>query len=185
MKNILNLANYLTVSRIFAVPMIVVLLYFPSKATTILATVLFMLASLTDLLDGLVARRSGRVTTLGKFLDPLADKVLICSVLIMLVQLGWVPAWIAIVILCRELAVTGMRAVAAEKGDVIAADRFGKLKTVLQSFALVPLLLHYPYFGLNVEGIGMGILYAALVLTVFSGGNYLYGFYRNWLVGER
>jgi len=185
----LNLANMLTMARVFAVPVIVVLLSiehsYETRITTYLATGLFILASLTDMADGYIARRQNLITNLGKFLDPLADKLLIGSVLIMLVELGWVPAWIVVVIICRELAVTGMRGVAADKGVVIAADRFGKLKTIVQSIALVPLLLHYPFLGLNPQPIGMALLYVALVLTVFSGGNYLYSFYKNWLQVER
>ena len=176
-----NLANTLTLIRIGAVPAMVLLLYFPSRIVCWLAAVLFILASITDLLDGFVARRQGQVTNVGKFLDPLADKLLVGSVMIMLVHLHWLPAWIAVVIICRELAVTGLRAVASERGVVMAADRFGKLKTVLQIVALVPLTIHYPFWGLDPASIGMMIMYLAVILTVFSGGNYLYIFYRNWL----
>jgi CDP-diacylglycerol--glycerol-3-phosphate 3-phosphatidyltransferase len=184
----LNLANMLTVARIFAVPIIVVLLYlehaYPSPVVTYSATGLFVLASLTDLADGYVARRQNIITNLGKFLDPLADKLLISSVLIMLVELNWVEAWIVVVIVCRELAVTGMRGVAADRGVVIAADRFGKMKTIVQTVALVPLVAHYPVFGFDPAPIGVIILYVALVLTVFSGANYLYNFYKKWLQTE-
>lgn len=184
----LNLANMLTMARVFAVPVIVVLLYiehtYQTVIATYLATGLFILASLTDMADGYIARRQNLITNLGKFLDPLADKLLIGSVLIMLVELRWVPAWVVVVIICRELAVTGMRGVAADKGVVIAADHFGKLKTIVQSMALVPLMIHYPIFGFDPAPIGMMLLYLALALTVFSGGNYLYSFYKNWLQME-
>lgn len=184
----LNLANTLTLARIFAVPFIVVLLYLErSYQTAFLAYAaagVFALASLTDMADGYVARRQNLITNLGKFLDPLADKLLISSVLIMLVALGWVDAWIVVVIVCRELAVTGMRGVAADKGVVIAADRYGKMKTIAQSLALGPLLAHYPIFGFDPAPLGLAILYLALALTVFSGANYLYNFYRNWLQAE-
>jgi CDP-diacylglycerol--glycerol-3-phosphate 3-phosphatidyltransferase len=102
----------------------------------------------------------------------------------MLVELGWVSAWIVVVIICREIAVTGMRGVAADKGVVIAADRYGKMKTIAQSLALVPLLAHYPVLGFDPVPLGMAVLYLALALTVFSGGNYLYNFYKNWLQTE-
>lgn len=181
----LNLANTLTLARIFAVPVIVVLLIIErSMQTVLLAYVsagVFTLASLTDMADGYIARRQNLITNLGKFLDPLADKLLISSVLIMLVELGWVQAWIVVVIICREIAVTGMRGVAADKGVVIAADRYGKMKTIAQTLALVPLLMHYPLLGLDVALMGQMLLYLALALTVFSGGNYLYNFYKNWL----
>ncbi|TIH19888.1 CDP-diacylglycerol--glycerol-3-phosphate 3-phosphatidyltransferase [Marinifilum sp. JC120] len=179
-----NLANSLTLGRILAVPLIVVLLYYPSKLTMFLAAFVFFLASLTDFFDGYIARRSNQVTNLGKFLDPLADKLLICSTLVMLTHMGYVSGWITVVIICRELAVTGLRAIAVDMGLVLAADKFGKLKTVTQSFALGPLLLHFPYFGIDMHQLGMWILYAALFLTVFSGANYMYNLHKVWLTNE-
>ncbi|MHC1701312.1 MAG: CDP-diacylglycerol--glycerol-3-phosphate 3-phosphatidyltransferase [Humidesulfovibrio sp.] len=184
----LNLANMLTIARVFAVPVLVVLLSIEhaheTRIAAFLAAGVFVLASLTDMADGYVARRQNLITNLGKFLDPLADKLLIGSALIMLVELSWVPAWIVVVIICRELAVTGMRGVAADKGIVIAADSLGKLKTISQTLALVPLLAHYPLFGFDPHPLGIILLYVALGLTVFSGGNYLYSFYKNWLQSE-
>lgn len=179
-----NLPNSLTLARIATIPIIVVLLYFPTKITCLLAMLVFVLASLTDLVDGFVARRWNIVTTVGKFLDPLADKLLIGAILIMLVHLGWVEAWICIVIISRELAVTGLRAIAADYGMIIAADSVGKLKTILQIMALCPLTLHYPWFGLDPKPIGTVFLYAALILTVFSGAKYLYDFSQNWIRKE-
>lgn len=179
-----NLANTLTLGRILAVPLLVALLYYPNKLTMFLAAFVFFLASLTDFFDGYIARRSNQVTNLGKFLDPLADKLLICSTLIMLSYMGHIGAWITIVIVCRELAVTGLRAIAVDMGLVLAADKFGKLKTVTQSLALGPLLLHYPYFGINMHDLGMWILYVAVFLTVFSGANYMYNLHKVWLTSE-
>lgn len=179
-----NLPNSLTLARIATIPIIVVLLYFPTRLTCLLAMLVFVLASLTDLVDGFVARRWNIVTTVGKFLDPLADKLLIGAILIMLVHLGWVEAWICIVIISRELAVTGLRAIAADYGMIIAADSVGKLKTILQIMALCPLTLHYPWFGLDPRPIGTVFLYAALILTVFSGAKYLHGFSQNWISKE-
>ncbi len=173
-----NLANKITFFRILMTPVIVILLYFEGPILCIFATLAFMLACFTDFVDGYIARRENMVTSLGKFLDPLADKVLICSVLIMLVGLGWVPTWVVILMVCREMVVTGLRAIAMDEGIVLAADRYGKLKTVLQGLAIVPLLWHYPFFGFNVQPIGMILLYAALVLAVFSGVNYMYGFFK-------
>ena len=181
----LNLANMLTLARVSAVPVLVVLLSIEHAHETVISAYLaagvFVLASLTDMADGYVARRQNLITNLGKFLDPLADKLLIGSALIMLVDLSWIPGWIVVVIICRELAVTGMRGVAADRGVVIAADSLGKLKTISQIVALVPLIAHYPVFGLEPQPLGMLLLYVALALTVFSGGNYLYNFYKNWL----
>ena len=175
-RTMLNLANNLTLARIAVVPVVVVLLYFPGRGTCLAAMLFFIVASLTDIVDGIVARRRNLVTTLGKFLDPLADKLLIASLLIMLTGLGWVEAWMTVVIVGREIAVTGLRAVAADMGVVIAADKFGKLKTIVQMVALCPLVLHFPWFGFDPNPLGRILLYAALVLTLVSGCNYFYGF---------
>lgn len=176
----MNVPNALTVFRILAVPFIIALLYFPTPTTCLLATIFFLVAILTDLADGFWARKYNQVTNFGKFLDPLADKILIASVLIMLVELNWIPAWIAIIVIVRELLVTGLRAIAADKGQVIAADKYGKMKTIMQSVALVPLIYHYPFFGIDTAALGFLLLLVAVVLTLYSGWNYLYGFYRIW-----
>lgn len=176
----LNWANRITLLRIGAILPILLFIHFPNHVTCWLAAILFLMAAFSDFLDGYIARREGIVTNFGKFLDPLADKLLICSVLIEMVGLGWVPAWIAIVIVIRELAVTGLRAVAADNGMIIAADRYGKWKTVLQIVALVPLLLHFPLYGLPMQQMGIFILYIALLLTILSGINYFYRFYHDW-----
>lgn len=118
---------------------------------------------------------------MGKFLDPLADKILISTVLVMLVRADLAPAWIVALILSRELAVTGVRAVAVEQGIVMAADRFGKWKTVLQCIACGCLLHNGVFLGIDWGSMGHVMLYIALILTLFSGGNYLYKFYRNLL----
>jgi CDP-diacylglycerol--glycerol-3-phosphate 3-phosphatidyltransferase len=179
-KKMMNVPNALTVFRILAVPFIIALLYFPNPTTCLLATIFFLIAILTDLADGFWARKYNQVTNFGKFLDPLADKILIASVLIMLVELNWIPAWIAIIVIVRELLVTGLRAIAADKGQVIAADKYGKMKTIMQSVALVPLIYHYPFFGIDTAQLGFLLLLVAVVLTLYSGWNYLFGFYRIW-----
>lgn len=175
----LNLANKITLLRMFMAPVVVSLLFYEGPVVCLIAAGAFIFASLTDWVDGYIARRENMVTSFGKFLDPLADKVLICSVLIMFVELDWVPAWVTIVIVCRELIVTGLRAMAIDEGIVLAADRYGKAKTILQILAIVPLLLHYPFLGIDVQLVGKILLYMALVLAVFSGANYMYDFYRN------
>lgn len=176
----MNIPNWLTLMRIVAVPAIIALLYFPSRNTCMAAAIVFAAASLTDFLDGYLARKWNQVTTLGKLMDPLADKLLTLSTLVMLAAISvdndgssWVPAWLVIVIMAREFLVTGIRAVAAERGLVMAADIFGKLKTVFQIAALIPLTLHYPLYGLDPRLPGEILLYIALLLTVFSGGNYI------------
>jgi CDP-diacylglycerol--glycerol-3-phosphate 3-phosphatidyltransferase len=177
---IINLANQITLTRIFFVVPVIVLLHFPNQFTCWIAAILFAVASVTDFLDGHIARRDNLVSSLGKFLDPLADKLLICSTLIMFTGLGWVPAWVTLVIVVREIAVTGLRAMAVDEGIVLAADKYGKLKTTIQSLAIVPLTVHYPFWGLDPQPVGKFLLYIALILTVFSGVNYFYAFYKQW-----
>ncbi len=181
----INLANQITLTRIFFVLPILVLLSFPGRLTCWLAALLFIVASATDYLDGHIARRDNMVSSLGKFLDPLADKLLICTTLIMFTGLEWVPAWVTIIIVVRELAVTGLRAMAVDEGIVLAADKYGKIKTLLQSVAIVPLIVHYPLWGFDPQPLGKFLLYIALVLTVFSGANYFHVFYKYWRDKER
>ncbi len=176
----LNLANKITLLRVVAIFPVLVLLAFPTEINCLLATIIFAIACLSDMLDGYIARRYESVTNFGKFLDPLADKLLICSVFIMLVELGWIPAWISIIVIMREMAVTGLRAVAADDGIVIAADRYGKLKTIFQSVALGPLIYHYPVMGIDVTIIGNILLAIAVLLTIYSGYRYFYNFYDSW-----
>lgn len=171
-----NQANKLTLIRILAVPVIVLFLYFPSKLNCLIAMLVFILAAVTDMFDGIMARKHGIVTSMGKFLDPLADKLLINSVLIMLVGLNWVPAWMVILIIAREIIVTGIRAIAADQGIVVSADNLGKLKTVLQIIAICPLILHFTWWGIDPQPIGMILIWIALLLTLISGGNYMYRF---------
>jgi len=175
----MNLANRITLFRVGIIIPILILLHFPSKVTTFFACVFFMIASVSDFVDGYIARKTGQITTLGKFLDPLADKLLICTVLIEMASLGWVSSWIVNVIVVREIAVTGLRAVAIDYGIVLAADTYGKWKTTFQLLAITPLLLHYPYFGIPVHEIGTLVLYVALFFTVLSGINYFLSFYRD------
>ncbi len=180
-KSIFNLPNSLTLFRIACIPVLVLLLFFPHKATSFLAALVFGLASLSDLLDGFLARRQQLVTTFGKFLDPMADKLVVSAALIMLIPLGRAPAWMVVVIVGRELAITGLRSMALSEGKVISADELGKKKMVFQIVAILGLLLHYEYFGINFHAIGMFFLWLAVVLTLWSGFNY---FRRFWDVLE-
>ncbi len=175
-----NLANKITLLRIIALIPVIILLSFPSPLFCIIACILFSIACLSDMLDGYIARKYQSVTNFGKFLDPLADKLLICSVFVQLSYLGWLPAWVSIIIIVRELAVTGLRAVAADEGVVIAADKYGKFKTIFQALALAPLIYHYPLFGIDVNKIGNVILAIALLLTIYSGYRYFANFYSTW-----
>jgi len=174
----MNLANALTISRIVSVPVIVILLFFDSLIPSIIAAALFIAATITDYLDGYFARKYQMESDLGKLLDPLADKLLIASVLIMLIPLGRVPAWIAVIIIGRELAVTGLRSIASEKHIIIAANWLGKYKTAFQCTALIPLLIHYPVFGLQFQLAGEFFLWIALFFTLWSGVDYIYSYIR-------
>lgn len=171
-----NLPNALTVLRIGVIPVLIILMQFPGRLVSFLAAVGFLAAGMTDLLDGFFARRQQLVSRIGKLLDPMADKLLVSAALIMLIPLGRIPAWLVFVIIGRELAVTGLRAIAAVEGIVLGADRWGKLKTLVQMTAIFALLLHYPYLGLNFQQVGTILIYVATVLTVASGGGYFYNF---------
>lgn len=185
---LLNLPNLLTLARVAAVPVVVILLLFESRETCFWAALIFTLAAITDWLDGYLARRLQIVTVLGKFLDPLADKLIVMAALIMLIPLDRVPAWAVFVILARELIVSGIRSIASSEGVVIAASSLGKYKTIFQMIAIVGLLLHYRYywfFGLefnflhaSMHNAGIVIFYISLVLTVWSGLDYFLKFFR-------
>lgn len=170
--------NLLTIYRIGAVPAIVLLLLFKNQPVCFLAALLFSLGAITDYLDGYFARSRGMVSNLGKFLDPLADKLLVICPLIMLAWQQKVPGWMVCVIAGRELAVTGLRGIAAEQGVVIAAERLGKWKTGFQIGAIIPLLLHYSYFGFDLHRIGIIVLWIALGFTIASGVSYFKNFAR-------
>ena len=172
LQDLINGPNKLTLFRIATVPIIVILLLFPNEICTFIAALLFSAAAITDYLDGFYARKRGLVSTLGKVMDPIADKLLVSSAFIMLTSLGWIPAWIVCIIIGRELAVTGLRNIIAEKGRDISASNLGKYKTGFQIAAIIPLMIHYPTWGLNVQAIGTPFLWGALVFTIWSGADY-------------
>ena len=163
----MNLPNKLTVLRICMIPFFVAALLYENGADQtmrIIANVIFITASLTDLLDGKIARKYGLVTNFGKFMDPLADKLLVCSALICLIQLGQLPAWVVIVIISREFIISGFRLVAADNGIVIAASYWGKFKTVFQMTAVVLLIFNIPPLSVLTSA----VLWIAVILTVVS-----------------
>jgi len=166
----LNLPNFLTLLRILAVPVVVVALLDGTPHGDTLAAIVFALAALTDGLDGYIARSRDSITTFGKLMDPLADKLLITAALISLVSLNRLPAWVAMVIIAREFAITGLRSIAADRGVVIAASWMGKVKTVLQIGAVFALIIFNPA-PLWVDG----LVYLALIATVVSGFDYFFG----------
>jgi CDP-diacylglycerol--glycerol-3-phosphate 3-phosphatidyltransferase len=170
-----NLPNLITFFRILLVPVLVVLLEHPGRAASIAAAFTFHLACWSDFFDGYLARRHGITTTLGKLLDPLADKLIVMTALVMLAAMPRqprIPAWIVVLIVGRELAVTGLRAVALSEGIVLAAEELGKYKTIFQMLALHGLLLHYTFLGVDFFAGGMYFLWPSLVLTVWSGVDY-------------
>ncbi len=180
-----NLPNLLTLTRILAIPVVMLLLSFPSPWASFLGALCFSVAGATDILDGFLARRQRSVTPFGKFMDPLADKLLVSAALIMLIPLGRVPAWMVVIIIGRELMVTGLRGLAAVEGIILAPDRWGKAKTILQMVAITALILHYPYQAFDFHRLGMALLWVALIVTVTSGVGYFTGFFRRTLPTEK
>jgi len=187
-SQIWNIPNILTLLRIAVIPLLVLLLMSPSKESGFWAAALFAVASITDWLDGYLARRMGIVTVFGKFLDPIADKLIVMATLIMILPFDRVPAWMVLVILGREMIITGLRGIASSEGIVISASDLGKFKTIFQIVAILGLLLHYdyhwffgivhPYLTVNMHNIGMFYLWIATVITIWSGVDYLVKFVR-------
>jgi len=183
-----HLPNILTLLRILLIPPMVAILLSPSKSAGFIAALLFAVASSTDWLDGYLARRLQIVTMLGKFLDPIADKLMVMAALIMILPFGRVPAWMVLVILGREIIITGLRSIASTEGVVIAASRLGKYKTIFQIVAILCLLLHYdyhwffgiqnPYLYANMHNVGIFFLWIATIITIWSGIDYLVRFLK-------
>jgi CDP-diacylglycerol--glycerol-3-phosphate 3-phosphatidyltransferase len=169
----LNLPNALTLLRILAVPVVVVALLVEMPNGDIIAAAVFAAAALTDGLDGYIARSRNSITTFGKLMDPLADKLLIIGALVSLVSLGRLEAWVAMVIIAREVAVTILRTIAAERGLVIAASWLGKAKTVLQIAAVIALIATNP----SPAWVDV-LVYAAVAVTIVSGADYFFGLRR-------
>ena len=164
----MNLPNKLTIARVICVPIFVVLYYLDLN---LWACIVFVIASITDMLDGRIARSRNLVTNFGKIMDPLADKVLVYAAFCLFIEKGVMQGWMLIIILAREFAVSGMRTVAASQGTVVAAGMTGKIKTVLQMFAVIFLLLA-PY-AKALDIIGKVLLWASLVMTIVSGAEYI------------
>jgi CDP-diacylglycerol---glycerol-3-phosphate 3-phosphatidyltransferase len=183
-----HLPNFLTLSRILVVPPMAIILTSTSRSAGFLAAALFAIASFTDWLDGYLARRLEIITVLGKFLDPIADKLLVMAALIMIIPYERVPAWMVLVILSREIIITGLRGIASSEGIVIAASNLGKYKTIFQIVAIIGLLLHYDYywffgvqssfFYVNMHNVGMFYLWIAIIITIWSGVDYLVRFFK-------
>jgi CDP-diacylglycerol---glycerol-3-phosphate 3-phosphatidyltransferase len=183
---VVNLANKITLARIFLVPVVMIFLLVRFdighiqigsvnlKMNEMIATFIFILAAVTDGLDGYIARKNKMVTNLGKFLDPLADKLLITAALVSLVEMQRLDAWIAIVIISREFAVTGLRLIAAAEGYIIAASPLGKLKTIIQIVAIVSLMLNNVPFSTISFPFSLVATWLAVLITIISGLDYFY-----------
>jgi CDP-diacylglycerol---glycerol-3-phosphate 3-phosphatidyltransferase len=179
-----SVPNLVTLARIAAIPAFLVLAYYESRLNSFLAALVYAAVAATDFLDGWLARRLGQITVIGKFLDPLADKLIAMGALVMLVHLGRIGAWVVILILAREFAVTGLRSIAMSEGIVIAAGQEGKYKTAIQLVGIVFLLLHYsyplqlPFTAVEVDAnrAGTFLVYLSLVFSLWSAVKYFWGF---------
>lgn len=167
----MNLPNKLTMARVILIPFFVLFLLVPIAGdySKYIALVIFIIASLTDLFDGKIARKYNLVTNFGKFMDPLADKLLVCSALICFIELDLLPAWIVLIIIAREFIISGFRLVASDNGVVIAASYWGKFKTTSQMIMIILLIAQIPGFDL----LEQAFIYIALILTVVSLVDYL------------
>ena len=168
----MNLANKITMFRIFLLPIFVLSCYYDQSGISSL--LIFLLGSFSDFLDGYVARKYNMITDFGKFIDPIADKILVLSAFIMFIDRGFVEPWVAIVVLFRELLISGFRMLAAKKNISIAADIFGKLKTTTQFFSVIFFFLTIILINRNMYIIGKVLLYVSVALTILSMINYLY-----------
>ncbi len=191
-KRVWTVPNILTLSRIGFVPFVMALLWYehhmgwerpanavpagPGRWTSFWAALLYLIAGLTDLIDGKIARDTGTQTVLGQLLDPLADKLVLTAGCIMLIPMQRIPAWIAFVLIGREILVTGLRGIASTRGVVIAAQELGKRKATFQAISVNLLMLHYRTIGLDVRAIGNVMLAFAVFYTVYSGWDYCRAF---------
>lgn len=180
-QDAINLPNLLTMGRIVMIPVVIACMVQQSREGNFWAAILYSLAAVTDAIDGWLARRQGLVSILGQFLDPLADKLLVVTALIFMVDLGHVPAWAVAVITCRELAITALRTIAVSEGVVIAASRGGKDKAALQMVAVLMLILHDSYYldfwffalPVNLNAVGLVMLALSVLFAITSAGEYV------------
>ncbi len=183
-QDILNVPNILTLFRIALIPPVCYLIFRGDPLSVFFAVLLFWLASVTDWVDGYIARRQNLVSMTGKFLDPLADKLLVMAVLVMLLPMGRIPSWLAIVLIGRELTISGLRAIAATEGFVISAGQGGKFKTAFQMTGLIAILIHYTYevdyfviqTKVNFHALGLWLLIISAIFSLSSAVEYFRGF---------
>lgn len=181
-EDALNLPNLLTMARVVMIPLVLVLLDRGGPRDCFWAAITYAAAAITDLLDGWLARKRGLVSVLGKFLDPLADKLIVMATLVWLIKLGRIPSWVVVLLLAREISVTALRSIAASEGVVIAAGESGKSKTALQMVGILMLIIGYPYhfdfflFDLGVVDlvhVGRALIYVSLVFSLASAAEYV------------
>ncbi len=185
-RDFFNAPNAITLARIGMIPVFLWFTYHESRVDSFIASMVYAVTGTTDFVDGWIARKKGLVTVIGKFLDPLADKLIVMAALVMLVHLGRVAAWVVIVVMAREFIVTGLRTIAMSEGIVIAAGQEGKSKTAFQVAAITFLLMHYQYpidaiffsFDLDANRAGTWLLYVSLFFSVWSAWNYFASFIR-------
>jgi len=176
-----NAPNTITMLRAAVVPVLLLLPLFPGESASTVFAWIFIVAAVSDLLDGWLARRGKMVTHIGKLLDPLADKLLVSTALIVLLAIGRIPEWalwMVVVIVGRELAVTGLRGLASAGGQVLPASSFGKAKTLTQNIAIGALLFHYETLGMNANRVGLAFLAVATAFTLASGYRYFADYFR-------
>ncbi len=186
LKELWNLPNMLTMGRIAVIPLFVWFTYDADPFYSLMAAAVFALASITDVVDGFLARRWNMITVTGKLLDPLADKLIVMAAMVMMARLGRIPAWVVIVLLGRELIVQGLRQIAATEGLVIAAGQEGKWKTSLQLVGIIALCIHYTHpmdllvtqFDCDYNAVGQVLIYASTVFSVWSAGGYFRAFFH-------
>jgi len=180
----MNTANKVTLARIALIPVFIVLLYFDTYWTNIVATVIYTFTALTDLVDGYLARKYDQVTDLGKILDPVADKMLVTAALVLLVEMGRLEAVVVIVLIGRDLMISALRNVAASKGTVIAAGRGGKVKTVIQMIGVGCIIWKNSLLGLDILLIGKIIVYVSVIFSLHSAWVYYRNFANAQMVKE-
>jgi CDP-diacylglycerol--glycerol-3-phosphate 3-phosphatidyltransferase len=180
-KRVFNLPNAITMLRIGIIPVLFFLLLSPDFTESLVIACIFVIAALTDLLDGYIARRYQIVTTMGKFLDPIADKLVVNTAMILMIPIGRIPAWIVAIIIIRDFTVDGIRTIASSEGVIIGSSRLAKQKTLCQVVAVTALMIHYPFLGADAHLVGIAILYLALFLTLYSGLDYLMKFFKEIL----
>jgi CDP-diacylglycerol---glycerol-3-phosphate 3-phosphatidyltransferase len=184
-EELLNAPNLVTLARLAAIPVFLYLLAYENRHNSFLAALVFAAAAISDWVDGWLARVSNKVTTLGKFLDPLADKIIVLSALVVLLRLGRVPVWVVVVILAREFLISGLRTIAMSEGLVISASQGGKWKTSLQLSGIIALMVHYHFaidylfgtFVTDFHTVGLMLLYLSLIPGIASAIDYIRAFY--------